>query len=109
MDDPVLSMDFGPCCACGKEKPEWMDGLPGTWPPNVIMLNQKARVPGTGWGCFVCHLPLDGAVAAVCHDCMNIGRPIRFALDGFAGDKRRVPVESLKGEQKHDMKNHPEA
>jgi hypothetical protein len=108
MNDELLSMDFGPCCACGKERPKWAEDLPGSWPPNIIMLEQKAPTPGTGWGCVQCGLPLDGAVAAICDDCLNIGRPIRFAIDGFAKDKKRVPIESLTGEHKHDMSKHPE-
>jgi hypothetical protein len=108
MNDELLSMDFGPCCACGKERPKWAEDLPGSWPPNIIMLEQKAPTPGTGWGCVQCGLPLDGAVAGICDDCLNIGRPIRFAIDGFAKDKKRVPIESLTGEHKHDMSKHPE-
>lgn len=94
-------MDFGPCCACGREGE-------GIHVQNIIMLGQKAPTPGTGWACFQCGQPSDGAVSVVCNDCLNIGRPIRFAIDGYPKDKKRVPVESLKGEHEHDMSKHLE-
>jgi hypothetical protein len=97
----IEATDFGPCCACGREGE-------GIQAQNIIMLEQKAPTPGTGWACFQCGLPSDGAVSVVCDDCLNIGRPIRFAIDGHAKDKKRVPIEWLKGEHKHYTSKHLE-
>jgi len=41
-------LDLGACCACGRS-----DSLVR----NVVMLEQRASVPGTGWGCLLCNLP----------------------------------------------------
>ncbi len=53
--------DLGPCCACGKSGPDVR---------NIMMLHVRAPVPGTGWGCFACKLPLNGAVAVLCDICL---------------------------------------
>lgn len=99
MEGELELLNFGPCCACEKE---------GASVRNLIMLEHKAPVPGIGWGCVQCGLPYDGAVAVVCDDCIDGGRPIKFAIAGPANDKKRVPIESLGGEHKHDMSEHPE-
>lgn len=52
--------NLGPCCCCGKEGPEVQV---------VVTLDFHAPVSGTGWGCVLCGLPCDGAVAVLCHDC----------------------------------------
>lgn len=90
---------FGPCCSCGQTKETVR---------NIVMLEQKATTPGSGWGCFQCGLPMEGAVAVICDDCLSVGAPIKFAVAGEMKDKERVPVESLGGEHKHDMSKHPE-
>lgn len=91
--------DYGPCCACeGTEHVR-----------NIMMLHFKAPVPGTGWGCVVCNLPFDGAVAVLCDRCLEIQAGLRFAVNGFAADKKRIPYEDLRGVHEHDMKFHPEA
>jgi hypothetical protein len=95
------TVDFGPCCSCGREG----DDLNVR---NIVMLEQKGTVPGSGWGCVQCGLPCDGAAAVLCDDCMSLGRPIKFAIAGPAKDKKRVPIESLGAEHKHDMSKHPE-
>ena len=99
--------DLGPCCACGKEPPEWSKDLPDPWARNIVMLDLKGFSLGSGWGCLVCGLPFDGAVACLCDDCMTIGRPIRFAIDGDATLKKRVAIEQLTVPHNHDMTKHP--
>ena len=88
---------LGSCCACGKE---------GREVRNIIMLDLKAPVPGTGWGCVVCGLPSDGAVAVVCDSCLENHEPIRYACKGYAGQNVRVPVESLTEKFEHDCSRH---
>ena len=103
IDDPDFAEstpDLGACCACGG-----FDHV-----RNVFMLDQKAPVPGTGWGCLVCHLPNDGAIAVLCDACADVEYPfmnIKFAVDGMPADKKRIPIIQLSGEHKHDMRFHP--
>lgn len=81
--DPPL--DLGPCCAC--------DGVVNV--RNIYTLAQRGPVPGTGWGCFVCGLPKDGAIAVVCDACYEAAREPRYVCDGYPLQKRRIPVASL--------------
>lgn len=90
-------IDLGPCCACGKE---------GKTVRNILLLNKKALVPGTGWGCFVCHLPSDGASAVVCDECLKEKRPLKFAVAGFATMRMRVPIGEITEPFGHDEGMH---
>jgi hypothetical protein len=99
--------DFGACCACGKEPSEWSIDLPTAWARNIIVLDFKSPTPGHGWGCVQCSLSNDGAVACICDECLTIGRPIRFAVDGDVRLKKRVPIETLSVPHQHDMTKHP--
>jgi hypothetical protein len=85
------------CCACGSTK------LPTN---NVVMLDKKSPTPGVGWGCVLCNLPSDGAIAVVCTPCIEAKVPIAFACTSYISDDARTPVEQLAGEHKHDMKFH---
>lgn len=98
-DIDLETTDFGACCSCGQAK----DTV-----KNVCLLEQKAPAPGSGWGCVQCGLPLEGAVAVICDDCLCVGAPIKFAVAGEIKSKERIPVEQLGGEHKHDMSKHPE-
>jgi hypothetical protein len=95
-DDPL---DLGTCCACHKSGPTVR---------NVFLLHKLAPVPGTGWGCFQCGLPFDGADAVVCDACLESKAPILDAIYGLAEDKKRVPYHTLTGYFDHDMSKHPE-
>lgn len=57
-DDDAISL--GTCCMCGRA-----DGV-----RNIIQLELRAPIAGHGWGCTVCDLPLDGAIAVICDDCL---------------------------------------
>jgi hypothetical protein len=81
---------------------------------NFIMLSRRAVTPGTGWGCFVCGLPQDGAMAVVCDGCLegyaDGAKMLRFVIDAQTGQCGRVPIEGLSDEPfEHDMSKHPEA
>jgi hypothetical protein len=52
--------DLGPCCMCGAPRPY-----------AIVMLKRRAAVRGHGWGCVVCGLPADGAVAVLCDPCFE--------------------------------------
>ena len=58
-DDFEDDCNFGQCCACHGTKNV----------RTVVMLHRRGPVPGTGWGCVVCDLPLDGAISVVCDSC----------------------------------------
>jgi hypothetical protein len=97
MDDQP---DLGPCCHCQKTGPTVR---------NVVMLAQRAPVPGTGWGCFQCGLPLDGAVAVLCDECLEASLPMLFVCVGRPGEGKRMPIEGLTNEVfDHDLSRHPE-
>jgi hypothetical protein len=72
-----------------------------------VMLDQRAPKPGFGWGCVVCDLPPDGAVAVLCDAC--IGQPIQFVCYGYPVENARVALEDLPFvEFKHDPVKHVE-
>jgi hypothetical protein len=86
---------LGPCCGCGTT-----EGV-----TNILMLDRRGVTPGHGWGCLVCGLPSDGAVAVLCDACVD--QPPRFACRGYASDGARVPIDELpEGAFVHDEKRH---
>jgi len=95
MDDEE---DFGPCCVC--------EGFENV--RNIVMLDKKNLELGSGWGCLVCHLAMDGALAVVCDDCIDAEAAPRFAVVGYLANKQRVKIEELTIEHKHDMRFHLE-
>jgi len=71
------------------------------------MLNRRAPMPGKGWGCVVCDLPQDGAVAVLCESCAD--QPPRFVCVGYPKDGARFPFDELPpGEFDHDLSKHRE-
>jgi hypothetical protein len=95
MDD---ELDLGACCACG--------GTENV--RNLICLDAKAPVPGTGWGCAVCGLPADGALTVVCDRCLDLKIPHILVIDGLPVNKRRVFKYGLVGTHRHDLSKHHE-
>lgn len=90
--------DLGPCCVCG---------VIGPTVRNIMMLDQRTPTPGSGWGCFVCGLPMDGAVAVLCDACTH--SEIKFVCDGYPAEGKRVPVAELSADVfAHDMSKHAE-
>jgi hypothetical protein len=75
------AIDLGPCCACGRADRQAR---------TLIALAYRAPQKGTGWGCVVCHLPSDGALAVVCDPCLAIDAPIVEVCDGYATGKKRL-------------------
>lgn len=75
--------DLGPCCNCGTRR-----GV-----VNIMMLDRRAPVAGCGWGCVVCGLPSDGAVAVLCDDCVD--QEVRFVCEGYPSSGKRVPFNNL--------------
>lgn len=91
-------LDLGACCACGKEDSRVR---------NLLMITRRTTIPGTGWGCVVCGIPNDGALVAVCDECVENHSPIRQAIHGYATSKERIPLEQLPpGKFDHDPAKH---
>ena len=93
--------NLGPCCMC--------EGGPTH---NLIMLRQRGAIPGHGWGCVVCDLPLDGAYAVLCEACIirwqQDNSLLTIACRGWPGEGR-IPIAELPaGAFDHDMNKHPE-
>src|SRR5215469_6180320 len=88
---------LGPCCSCERDTGDTR---------NVVMLSFRNKVPGHGWGCFVCNLPSDGATAVLCDDCttqMERGEDvIRFACRGYPGTEGRAPIGEFTEPFDHD-------
>lgn len=88
------------CCACGRTRTC----------RNIICTEFCAPEPGTGWGCVVCHLPQDGAVAVVCDDCAAAGETsgltLRYICTRGAGEPGRTPVQGLRRGFGHNMSFH---
>jgi hypothetical protein len=91
------AIDLGGCCACRNAGPTVR---------NIVMLPFRAPVSGKGWGCVVCHLPSDGAVAVLCDACLESGAPIRDVCAGYPAENMRMARESLKEAFDHDMRFH---
>jgi hypothetical protein len=86
----------GRCCGCeGTENVR-----------NIVALDARAPVPGTGWGCVVCGLQADGAVAVMCDECVAGKTPPRFACVGFPSKNERIPIDELRGTFGHDDAKH---
>ncbi|NUM44830.1 MAG: hypothetical protein HUU38_08980 [Anaerolineales bacterium] len=99
------NLDFGPCCACGQTKPDVR---------NIVSLHKRyppSDRKTSGWGCFQCGLPIEGANAVVCDECLETGVPIRFVVLGYLTDPDhpRIPLDQLPSEPfDHDYFKHPE-
>ena len=94
--------DIGPCCACGRE---------GDDVRNIILLEIKTLIPGTGWGCVRCGLPFDGAIAALCDECLPPDpQAIKFMVYGYLKNKARQRIDLAHRLDKHQhfMALHPE-
>jgi NMD protein affecting ribosome stability and mRNA decay len=66
--------------------------------------------PGRGWGCVVCGVPSDGAVAVLCDACVERKvQPIRI-IEGDAAEHRRLVITPAMRERKfaHRVELHPE-
>lgn len=77
---------------------------------NVVTLHHKSPTAGKGWGCVLCGLPADGAVAVVCDACLRAMErgeaEIKWACAGYPAEPGRVPVAELKGTHEHLLNRH---
>lgn len=92
--------ELGPCCICQ-----------GPGSRTIILLARRGAVPGHGWGCVVCGLPADGAVAVLCDWCVpkyeRDAALLTHACRGHPASDGRIPIAELPaGEFKHDRTKH---
>lgn len=98
INDEDAMPHFGPCCNCGRN-----EGV-----RNIVMISRRGPARGCGWGCVVCRLPLDGAIAVVCDDCIDVSPP-RFVCAGYPVTLERVAFDALSPEPfDHDPTKHPD-
>ncbi len=98
MEVDFPEIDFGSCCCCERENK----------PRNLISIPVKGPVPGKGWGCYVCGLPCDGAIAVVCDECLAEQRPIKWVIYGWAAGGERVLLSTCAEPFGHDLRFHGE-
>lgn len=95
------SPSLGPCCNCGIASP---------CVRTIVMLDFRAPVPGTGWGCVVCSLPSDGAIAVLCDRCAaeveQRKAPLQSICAGFACESVRVPYPDNVTPFQHRLEAH---
>ncbi|RCJ34623.1 hypothetical protein A6769_22095 [Nostoc punctiforme NIES-2108] len=103
-DDPDYDeepLDLGACCGCGTTNNSLVR--------NILTLHKKALVAGTGWECFICGIPANGAIAVVCDDCLaqlEEGKEVlKQAVYGDVLDKQRCDIAQLT--EDFDHKNIP--
>lgn len=91
-DDPDYDeepLDVGTCCICGEENSKVR---------NFVTIERLAPIPGTGWGCIVCDLPSDGAVAVICDDCLperGSHLKLKQVILGYPAEKKRIDFDQL--------------
>lgn len=87
--------ELGTCCICG-----------GGEPRAIIMLGVKGEVPGHGWGCVVCNLPMDGASAVLCDECCEGWQSgavkLQWACRGYPAEDGRIAIDELTEPHVHD-------
>lgn len=92
-EDPI---DLGECCGCG---------CTGESVHNIVALNYRAPTPGTGWGCTICLLLADGAIAVICDECLekfkNGDDILKKAISGYALRKGRCDIKTLNESFRH--------
>lgn len=97
-----MDPDLGPCCVCRK------GGAEDVRVTNIMLLRMKGRESGKGWGCVVCGLSCDGAVAVLCDSCAGAGIEPREVCVGHPHEGRRRPIADLTEPHEHDPAKHPE-
>lgn len=101
IDDKI---DLGACCAC--QQPIT------TGSQTIVMFNLETPYSGTGWGCFQCGLPSNGASAVLCDSCTRGYAKgtveIKEYIAGRPTEKKRGPIAELTKTFAHNMQFHPE-
>jgi hypothetical protein len=92
--------ELGPCCSCGTlERVR-----------NIIFFPYRAPIPGKGWGCALCGLAPDGAIAVKCDACVTRNRKTKFIVSGLPNDGERIAFAAFMATAQpfvHDPAKHP--
>jgi hypothetical protein len=97
---------FGMCCLCE-----------GNNAVVIVFLTARSPVADHGWGCAVCGISANGAIAVLCKPCAgayehsdapNIELHLKWACRGYPATEGRIPFEDLRGEHQHVRHRHPE-
>lgn len=96
----IAAQNLGACCSCLAEGPTVR---------NIMALPYRAPVDGTGWGCFECGKPNNGAVAVICDFCLENNSTIRQVCVGYPGENRRALTKTLTEPFDHDHSRHKES
>lgn len=101
-EDEEAALELGPCCICG-----------GRGAGNIILLPRRAAVPGHGWGCVLCGLPADGALAVLCGGCMvrygEAPELLTHCCRGYPATDGSIAIAELPaGVFDHEMTKHTE-
>lgn len=73
-----------------------------------MLVEGRAPIPGTGWGCALCGLPFDGAIAVLCDDCAEHrpDLPVMICV-GYPKDDKRASCFTLSPDLfAHDYTKH---
>lgn len=90
----------GACCACQSEGPH----------RNLVTVKITAPEAGTGWGCIICGLEPNGAIAVLCDDCVEAQAvSITHVSLGRVNTGNRISIQDYRHEDfDHDMAVHEE-
>lgn len=92
------AVGMGDCCSCGANN---------TAVRNVVMLPYRhAKVAGAGWGCRLCNLKSDGAIAVLCDGCASRDAVPKSFCVGRPGDNVRAPIAELTESYTHNRYLH---
>jgi hypothetical protein len=92
-------INLGTCCGCETTENVF----------TLVSLRFRSKIAGHGWGCVVCHVPSDGAMAVLCNDCdaraqrEGVDKVLRFACRGYPGEDGRAPIDKFTEPFGHDM------
>ncbi len=88
----TATLTLGSCCVCGQDGPTVR---------NLLNLPFKSPTPGHGWGCLVCKIPPDGALAVICDTCFQqesglaFSKRLKWICTGYPGKEGRTPFEGF--------------
>ena len=87
------------CCICMQTKPYVRTGVECLF---------AGPVPGLGWGCDICRLPNNGAIALLCDHCLESGKAPLAVCGSYPWAADRVLMQEMKLVPfRHDPAIHP--
>lgn len=89
--------DYGPCCATESDGADNLVFLP---------LELPEEFHGYGWGCDVCKLPSNGAMAVITDDAKRENLHIKQVIAGLHSGHKRMDIRSCTKAFEHDQEAH---